>query len=87
MPSGRSVKATFTLQTVTDSFVERNVQVDVDNDQCGYVGGTDLDELDYTVEHSFVSSGHVSCKNIGGSNNDDCNLLGMNANACVVNIC
>lgn len=33
-----------------------------------------------------IASGNVSCQNIGSSNNDECNLDGMETNACVIPI-
>ena len=44
------------------------------------------DSFTYKESGSGIAGGNVSCKNIGSSNNDKCNLLGMPRNACVITI-
>jgi hypothetical protein len=44
------------------------------------------DSFSYKESGSGEQGGQVSCKNIGSSNNDKCNLLGMPGNACVITI-
>ena len=44
------------------------------------------DSFTFKESGSGIAGGNVSCKNIGSSNNDKCNLLGMPRNACVITI-
>ena len=80
-----TVKANFPLNN--DNGGTRTRHVTVAQGGCAYVGPTNQDIVTYTSTGSFVSGGNDSCLNIGSSNNSDCNLLGMAANACVVKLC
>ena len=44
------------------------------------------DTFSYKESGSGEKGGQVSCKNVGSSNNDKCNLRGMPENACVIPI-
>jgi len=80
-----TVKADFNNLNNDDSGTPSNVTVA--QGACAYVGPTNQDTVTYTSTGSFVSGGNDSCHNIGSSHNSDCNLMGMAANACVINLC
>jgi len=64
---------------------EGHSQVIPPND-CQAFNGQYSDSITYKISGGGIKGGNVSCKNIGSSNNDKCNLLGMPRNACVITI-
>lgn len=62
-------------------------RVKVNPGECAYVGTTENEDVTYSSKGSIFSGGSDSCAAIGGGNNNECDLLGMADNACVVLLC
>ena len=80
-----TVEATFNLNARRRHFWSDSVTVDYG--ECAFVGGTNLDSVSYSATGSYVAGGNASCQNIGNSNDEMCNLLGMAPNSCVIELC